>query len=446
MVPNASTANSGQTNAVLGNSSGYPMAERLVYGPVTALRQHQFLQRHSPKHHFSYISSSMPTPAQTGTGLGPNAALGAIRPEFRKCQSQPSRSLSPASIRSYSPLIIDPLNPSINYASGVTHNRAARTGLAFHNQPINCSVPVTLPTMMTPGNLPIGGGGLSNATLQANASFSNATQPNVSTSISYGYSSQSMPLPKRQLPQVPPSRFTHANSIGTSIVDLQAAAAVRPLSRSSILFGSTQNAYEERLSPRMVGNMQSDGETMIARRPLTGGFRHQYLRGGDYTSRPGEEEFGSDEEVMANRHRSTSGTTGSAHNQIKRPLEAQRSSESCRDKNGNRRDSRSIDMVDRISLDGQMRLDDDQANKEEDHPQLAESQFSMDTRRRSAQLEAQLEAQMQEQTGSRRRSLRNKNLANVTGNESGEESENSSLAKSIGSNVSDCKKTSRTLG
>lgn len=64
--------------------------------------------------------TNLPQPPSSRFGLVTNR----MRPLFRKCQSQPSRSLSPGSIRSYSPLIFDPLNPAANqYTLNRMYNR-----------------------------------------------------------------------------------------------------------------------------------------------------------------------------------------------------------------------------------------------------------------------------------------------------------------------------------
>ena len=158
------------------SSAGYPtlsqnLNQNLAYPDAKSL-----FRRQSPK--LPYYSS-MPNPNNLPAGLASNQLIGSINPlaatsaglpataglapsgrfaltngrppPFRKSQSQPSRSLSPGSLRSYSPLLLDPLNPAANqYTLNRMYNRnelpatlASRT-----NSPLKRQLPQTpgLPT------------------------------------------------------------------------------------------------------------------------------------------------------------------------------------------------------------------------------------------------------------------------------------------------------------
>lgn len=480
------------------------------------------LFRHSPKH-LTYYSASMPNPNLQNNLIGSmntsaNLNMGAqqnrfglvanrIRPQFRKCQSQPSRSLSPGSIRSYSPLLFDPLNPAANqYTLNRMYNRNEMNTLSGRaNSPLKRQLP-QLPPAPTNSNLNSNLNMNLNVTNNYNlhpASFDNSMldttnmnqtgyplvgsryshhQPSATNVLPHGHSSALSNYEMNRYKQ-----FSKSSMLLPFNRSLDGAIDITRSSQQGMMYSDSElNRQYHPSSSFDYHRLQNFSQQPYRNQPM---FYHQYHRDGDYTSMTKTE---LDEEMNRNQHRHAKGKQKQQtyyrdvndareeqqYLKDQHPIKQQQRSEEF-DEN----EARSNEVIRKRSLRkssiedleepydksfdtdrnlqptngsrhhrklSDHRLDDNEANAITSVDQLDEQLADMGVLNSEDILEEQNQRVTRngESSANKHRSrIRNKAHSGVINESGGEESEeSSSQTKSINSTISDCKKTSRTVG
>lgn len=514
------------TQIQLPSTSATGFNTNLAHPPNLGFSTHDakvaLFRRHSPK--LPYYSSSMPNPNNSlqtnliGSGLNPAAVAGGlpptnlnsrmglvnnrIRPQFRKCQSQPSRSLSPGSIRSYSPLLLDPLNPAANQytLNRMQYNRNEMNALASrNNSPLKRQLP-------QPPNL-------NHLNMSLNVTNNYNLHPASFDSSMMDSMGAYQPPVNRYGPSAAFAATGHSSALSNYEINrykqYSKSSILLPYNRSLDGVRSPQGMYSDselnrQYHPSSFG-YRSQQQPPFAQQPYRANqplFYHQYHRDGDYTTLTRQE---MEEELNRNLHRHVKGKQKQqtyysdvrdareeqqylkeqhpakhqpssddydAQDEQPQPPPRHSATSHASDRTRSLRKSslteadeqydKSFDASDRSALQptngtglrhggrklSGHHLDDDQLGAITSVDQLDEQLTDLGVLSNEEILEQnQRIARNGDGANKHRSRIRNKAYSGVINESGGEESESSSLSKSITSTVSDCKKTgSRTVG